>query len=56
MFRVVLRIVTDDSASVCRFSMKYGADIDACPKLIDAAFEMGFDLIGIRYKNKCSKT
>lgn len=46
---LVLRIVTDDSASVCRFSMKYGAEIEACRGLIDAAQAMGFQMAGISF-------
>ena len=47
-FSLVLRIVTDDAASVCQLSVKYGAQIDACRGLIDTAHELGFQMAGIR--------
>ncbi|XP_076804887.1 ornithine decarboxylase-like [Clavelina lepadiformis] len=46
---LVLRIQTDDSNSVCRFSMKYGAHPDSCPQLIDTAFKMGLNVVGISF-------
>ena len=47
-YRLLLRIQTDDSASVCRFSMKYGAHPDTCPGLIDTARKMELNVVGIR--------
>jgi ornithine decarboxylase len=46
--RLVLRIVTDDSNAVCRFSMKFGADLDTARKLIDKAQEIDMKIIGVR--------
>lgn len=46
--RLVLRIVTDDSNAVCRFSMKFGADMNTARKLVDKAQEIGMEVIGVR--------
>ncbi len=46
--RLVLRIVTDDSDAVCRFSMKFGADMNTARKLIDKAQEIDMEIIGVR--------
>lgn len=48
-YRLLLRIQTDDSASVCRFSMKYGAHPDTCQFLLDTAKLLELDVIGIRF-------
>nr|CAB3220013.1 ornithine decarboxylase [Phallusia mammillata] len=47
--QLVLRIQTDDSASICRFSMKYGADPEACPQLIDIARNLNLNVVGISF-------
>ena len=47
-YRLVLRIVTDDSNAVCRFSMKFGADMNTARKLIDRAQDIGMDVVGVR--------
>lgn len=47
--KLVLRIQTDDSASICRFSMKYGAHPDSCCSLIDAAKNLGMDVVGVSF-------
>lgn len=47
--RVVLRIITDDSNSLCRFSTKFGAPIEDCPELIRYAKELDLDLVGISF-------
>jgi ornithine decarboxylase len=46
--RLILRIVTDDSNAVCRFSMKFGADMNTARHLIDKAQQIGLDIIGVR--------
>uniref|UniRef100_H2ZI08 ornithine decarboxylase n=1 Tax=Ciona savignyi TaxID=51511 RepID=H2ZI08_CIOSA len=46
---LVLRIQTDDSQSVCPFSMKYGAHPDSCPQLLDTAYKMGLNVVGISF-------
>lgn len=45
----VLRILTDDSASVCRLGLKFGAPLDIVPRLLDVAKECGVNVIGISY-------
>lgn len=48
LFRLVLRIVTDDVNAVCRFSMKFGADMITARKLVDKAQEIDMEIIGVR--------
>jgi len=47
--KVILRIVTDDSASICQFSSKFGASLDVCPKLISVCKELELDLVGVSF-------
>jgi len=47
--KVVLRIITNDADAVCRFSMKFGADMATSYKLIDLALKLGLDLVGISF-------
>lgn len=47
--KLVLRIVTDDSDAVCRFSMKFGADMNTARRLIDRAHEIGLEVIGVSF-------
>jgi ornithine decarboxylase len=49
--RLVLRIVTDDSNAICRFSMKFGADMNTARYLIEKAREIDLEIIGVRYVN-----
>lgn len=46
---VVLRIITDDSHSICQFSSKFGARIADCPGLISTAISLGLNIIGISF-------
>ena len=46
--RLVLRIVTDDSNAVCRFSMKFGADMNTARRLIEKAQEIDLAIVGVR--------
>lgn len=47
---LVLRIITDDSKSVCQFSSKFGASIDHdAPRLIRRCRELDLNLIGISF-------
>lgn len=46
---LVLRIVTDDSASVCRLSNKYGAAIEDCMSLLQRAHELRLKVIGVSF-------
>jgi len=46
---LVLRIVTDDSASVCRLSNKYGASLEDCPFLLERAQQLQLNVIGVSF-------
>jgi ornithine decarboxylase len=46
---LILRILPDDSQSLCRFGSKYGAAEDVWPTLFEAGKEMGLNIIGISY-------
>lgn len=47
--KLVLRIITNDADAVCRFSMKFGADMKTSKKLIDTAMRLNLDLVGISF-------
>lgn len=47
--QVVLRIITDDSKSVCRFGTKFGASFVDAVKLISLCKDLGLDLIGVSF-------
>lgn len=47
--KMVLRILADDSRSVCKFGVKFGASIQTVPVLLAAARDMGVDVIGISF-------
>ncbi|KAJ8325145.1 Ornithine decarboxylase [Batrachochytrium dendrobatidis] len=47
--KMVLRILTDDSRSVCRFGIKFGASLAAVPSLLRTARELDIDVIGISF-------
>jgi len=47
--QLVLRIVTDDSNSICRFSNKFGAELREAPGLIRKALELGLELVGVSF-------
>ena len=46
--KLVLRMTTDDSSAICRFSMKFGADLDTSRYLLEKAAEMKLNIIGVR--------
>ncbi|KIX00407.1 uncharacterized protein Z518_10546 [Rhinocladiella mackenziei CBS 650.93] len=46
---LVLRILTDDSASLCRFSAKYGASLDDAQELLRLAKKLELNLIGVSF-------
>lgn len=46
---VVLRILTDDSASVCRLGLKFGAPLSTVPKLLKLSQELKLQLVGVSY-------
>jgi ornithine decarboxylase len=47
--KCVLRIITNDENAVCRFSMKFGADMETSLKLIETAAKLGLDLAGVSF-------
>lgn len=47
--KCVLRIITNDEDAVCRFSMKFGADMDTSLKLIETCVQLGIDLVGVSF-------
>jgi len=47
--RLVLRIITDDSNSVCRFSTKFGAPISTCHGLLQLAKELNLNIVGVSF-------
>ncbi|KAJ9089427.1 Ornithine decarboxylase [Entomophthora muscae] len=47
--QVVLRILTDDSKSVCQFGIKFGASLIAAQELVATAHQLGLDLIGVSF-------
>lgn len=47
--KIVLRIITNDADAICRFSMKFGADMETSLKLIETAISLNLDLVGISF-------
>jgi ornithine decarboxylase len=47
--KLVLRILTDDSKSLCRLGLKFGAPLDTCPGLLQLAQELGLNVIGVSF-------
>jgi len=47
--KLVLRILTDDSKSLCRLGLKFGAPLVAVPGLLAIARDLGLDVIGISF-------
>ncbi|KAJ1343392.1 hypothetical protein BSLG_001982 [Batrachochytrium salamandrivorans] len=47
--KMVLRILTDDSRSVCRFGIKFGASLATVPSLLRTARELDIAVIGISF-------
>jgi ornithine decarboxylase len=46
--QMVLRILTDDSKSVCQFGVKFGASLAVVPSLLQAAQSLDMNLVGVR--------
>ncbi|TKA75183.1 hypothetical protein B0A55_05171 [Friedmanniomyces simplex] len=44
-----LRILTDDSASLCRLSQKFGASMDNTKELLTLAKELGLNIAGVAF-------
>jgi ornithine decarboxylase len=46
---LVLRILTDDSHSVCRLGLKFGCPLESVPSVLATAKSLGANVIGISY-------
>jgi len=46
---MILRIITDDSHSLCRFSSKFGADMRSVPRILAEAKRLGVKIIGVSF-------
>lgn len=46
---IVIRILTDDSASLCRLSTKFGADLETAGQLLNLAKELELKVIGVSF-------
>ncbi|KAF2084225.1 ornithine decarboxylase [Saccharata proteae CBS 121410] len=44
-----LRILTDDSASLCRLSLKFGASLDSTKGLLELAKELDLNVVGVAF-------
>lgn len=44
-----LRILTDDSTSLCRLSMKFGASLDIARQLLELARELQLNVVGVSF-------
>ncbi|KAI9809854.1 MAG: Ornithine decarboxylase [Sarcosagium campestre] len=44
-----LRILTDDSSSLCRLSLKFGASLDATQGLLNLAKELDLNVVGVSF-------
>lgn len=47
--KLVVRILTDDSKSLCRLGLKFGAPLDAVPHLLETAGALGLDVVGVSF-------
>lgn len=47
--KLVLRILTDDSRSLCRLGLKFGAPLSSVPILLARARELKLDVIGVSF-------
>jgi len=47
--RLLLRIITDDSQSICRFSTKFGAPMDTTSKLLSLAKDLNLNVVGVSF-------
>ncbi|KAL1882996.1 hypothetical protein VTK73DRAFT_518 [Phialemonium thermophilum] len=44
-----LRILTDDSSSLCRLSQKFGASLDSTDSLLGLARQLGLNVVGVSF-------
>ena len=47
--QLYLRILTDDSASLCRLSLKFGAALDSTRELLELAKKLDLDVVGVAF-------
>ncbi|WRT64089.1 uncharacterized protein IL334_001018 [Kwoniella shivajii] len=47
--KLVLRILTDDSKSLCRLGLKFGAPLATCPGLLALAKQLDLSVIGVSF-------
>ncbi|KAI9457029.1 pyridoxal-dependent decarboxylase [Boletus coccyginus] len=47
--KLIVRILADDSKSVCRFGVKFGASLEVIPRLLTKARELHLDVIGVSF-------
>ncbi|PWN43323.1 ornithine decarboxylase [Ceraceosorus guamensis] len=47
--KLVVRILTDDSKSVCQLGLKFGAPLDNVPRLLAKARELELDVVGVSF-------
>lgn len=47
--KLVVRILTDDSKSVCQLGLKFGAPLDTVPRLLAKARELELDVVGVSF-------
>lgn len=47
--QLLLRIMTDDSKSMCQFSIKFGASMDSVHELLQLAQELELNVIGVSF-------
>lgn len=44
-----MRILTDDSSSLCRLSLKFGASLDCTNDLLQLAKDLGLNVVGVSF-------
>lgn len=47
--RLVVRILTDDSKSLCRLGLKFGAPLATVPALLSTARQLGLNVVGVSF-------
>jgi ornithine decarboxylase len=47
--KILIRIITDDSASLCQFSCKFGATLETAFSLLKLAKNLSLDIIGVSF-------
>lgn len=47
--QLLLRLTTDDKASICQFSKKFGCPVDEAPQLLEVAKRLGLNVAGVSF-------